>query len=115
MFAQMILLNGKKKLKLVYKMEKPIKILVAGVGGQGVVFLTDLIVEAAMFSDIPISTSEIHGLAQRGGTVTAGITIGENAFGFIEKAIKKTVHSGFEEVGLEIFRKGCLKNKIIIE
>ena len=31
------------------------------------------------------------------------------------KAIKKTVHSGFEEVGLEIFRKGCLKNKIIIE
>ena len=216
MFAQMILLNGKKKLKLVYKMEKPIKILVAGVGGQGVVFLTDLIVEAAMFSDIPVSTSEIHGLAQRGGTVTAGITIGENAFGFIEKAsvdiliglepleaqrcasflyeesisvidnnqilpfsvssgnsnypetkkfieylksnikdviyvteksggtkavhrnlfvlgklcasghfpidvsyiekaIKKTVHSGFEEVGLEIFRKGCLKNKIIIE
>jgi len=67
-------------------MEKHIKILVAGVGGQGVVFLTDLIVEAAMLANISVSTSEIHGLSQRGGTVTAGITLGENAYGFIERA-----------------------------
>ncbi len=61
------------------------KILVAGVGGQGVVFLTNLIVKAAMLADIPIATSEIHGLAQRGGSVTAGITLGEHTYGFLEK------------------------------
>ena len=62
------------------------KILVAGVGGQGVVFLTSLIVEAAMQADIAVATSEIHGLSQRGGSVTAGITIGNNSTGFLEKA-----------------------------
>jgi len=61
------------------------KILVAGVGGQGVVFLTNLIVKAAMLADIPVATSEIHGLAQRGGSVTAGITLGKHTYGFLEK------------------------------
>jgi len=67
-------------------MDKTTKILVAGVGGQGVVFLTNLIVESALQADLSVATSEIHGLSQRGGSVTAGITIGENANGFIEKA-----------------------------
>lgn len=61
------------------------KILVAGVGGQGVVFLTNLLVKAAMFANIPVATSEIHGLAQRGGSVTAGITLGAHTYGFLEK------------------------------
>jgi len=61
------------------------KILVAGVGGQGVVFLTNLLVKAAMFADIAVATSEIHGLSQRGGSVTAGITLGANTYGFLEK------------------------------
>ena len=62
------------------------KILIAGVGGQGVVYLTNLLVEAAVLADIPVATSEIHGLAQRGGSVTASLTFGENTYGFIEKA-----------------------------
>ncbi len=63
-----------------------VKILVAGVGGQGVVLFTNLLVEAALLADIPVATSEIYGLAQRGGSVTSGITLGENAYGFLEKA-----------------------------
>lgn len=66
-------------------MSNKTKIQVAGVGGQGVVFLTNLIVEAALIADIPVATSEIHGLSQRGGSVTASITLGENTYGFIEK------------------------------
>lgn len=58
------------------------KILIAGVGGQGVVYLTNIIAEAAMLSDIPVSVSEIHGLSQRGGVVTSGIGLGENCTGF---------------------------------
>ena len=67
------------------KITRPYKILVAGVGGQGVVFLTKLIVKAALLYDVPVATSEIHGLAQRGGSVSAGITLGENTFGYIER------------------------------
>jgi len=66
-------------------MDNVTKIQIAGVGGQGVVFLTNLIVEAALLSDMHVYTSEIHGLSQRGGSVTAGITIGEKSNGFIEK------------------------------
>lgn len=62
------------------------KIMIAGVGGQGVVYLTNLLVEAALIADIPVATSEIHGLSQRGGSVNAGITFGSNTFGFIEEA-----------------------------
>ena len=62
------------------------KIQIAGVGGQGVVYLTNLLVEAAMIADIPVATSEIHGLSQRGGSVTASITFGDNTYGFIEEA-----------------------------
>ena len=62
------------------------KILIAGVGGQGIVYLTNIIVEAAMQMDIPVSVSEIHGLSQRGGVVTSGIGLGEYCTGFIGKA-----------------------------
>ncbi len=62
------------------------KILIAGVGGQGIVYLSNIIVEAAMLSDIPVNVSEIHGLSQRGGVVTSGIGLGEHCTGFIGKA-----------------------------
>ncbi len=61
------------------------KILVAGVGGQGVIFLTKLLVKSALLANIPVATSEIHGLAQRGGSVTAGVTFGRHTNGFLEK------------------------------
>ena len=67
-------------------MNKNIKILIAGVGGQGIVYLSNIIVEAAMLSDIPVSVSEIHGLSQRGGIVTSGIGLGENCTGFFGTA-----------------------------
>ena len=60
--------------------------LIAGVGGQGVVYLTNMITEAALLADIPVASSEIHGLAQRRGSVVAGITFGEKTFGYIEEA-----------------------------
>ena len=63
-------------------MKNHFKILIAGVGGQGIVYLTNIIVEAAMLSEIPVSVSEIHGLSQRGGVVTAGIGLGEHCTGF---------------------------------
>lgn len=62
------------------------KIAIAGVGGQGIVYLTNIIAEAAMLSDIPVSVSEIHGLSQRGGIVTAGIGLGKYNTGFIGKS-----------------------------
>jgi len=60
------------------------KLLVAGVGGQGVIYITNLLTEAGVAADIPVASSEIHGIAQRRGSVVASVTFGENSFGFIE-------------------------------
>ena len=63
------------------------KILVAGVGGQGIVYLTNIMVEAAMRTGTPVHVSEIHGLSQRGGTVTSGIGLGAYCTGFTGTAL----------------------------
>jgi indolepyruvate ferredoxin oxidoreductase beta subunit len=45
------------------------QIIISGVGGQGVLFVTRLLAEAAIKKGLAVFTSETHGMAQRGGTV----------------------------------------------
>jgi indolepyruvate ferredoxin oxidoreductase beta subunit len=53
------------------------QIIVSGVGGQGVVFATRLLAEAAMEAGFNVLTSENHGMAMRGGTVVSHVKVGE--------------------------------------
>jgi indolepyruvate ferredoxin oxidoreductase beta subunit len=52
------------------------QILISGVGGQGVLFVTRLLAEAAIARGLPVFTCETHGMAQRGGTVVSHLKIG---------------------------------------
>jgi len=62
------------------------KLVLASVGGQGGVYLVNLLVEAAVLAGLKVGTSEIHGLSQRGGSVTASLTFGDNTYGFVDEA-----------------------------
>ena len=53
-----------------------IKIIIAGVGGQGVVFLSRLFAEVARLSGDPLISYESHGMAMRGGSVSSHLKIG---------------------------------------
>jgi indolepyruvate ferredoxin oxidoreductase beta subunit len=53
------------------------QIVISGVGGQGVLFITRLLAEAAIEKNLPVFTSETHGMAQRGGTVISHLKVGE--------------------------------------
>jgi indolepyruvate ferredoxin oxidoreductase beta subunit len=53
------------------------QILISGVGGQGVLFVTGLLAQAAINKDLPVFTSETHGMAQRGGTVVSHLKVGD--------------------------------------
>jgi len=53
------------------------QIVISGVGGQGVLFVTRLLAEAAIAKGLPVFTSETHGMAQRGGTVISHLKVGE--------------------------------------
>ena len=55
-------------------------ILVCGVGGQGTVLASKLIASAAMNLGNIAHSAETIGMAQRGGSVTSHIRIGENAY-----------------------------------
>lgn len=52
------------------------QIVISGVGGQGVLFVTRLMAEAAIRKGVPVLTSETHGMAQRGGTVISHLKVG---------------------------------------
>ena len=53
------------------------KILLCGVGGQGVLLASKIIGSAALVKGINVVMSEVHGMAQRGGVVTSNIILGE--------------------------------------
>ena len=52
------------------------QIVISGVGGQGVLFVTRLLAEAAILKGLHVFTSETHGMAQRGGTVLSHLKVG---------------------------------------
>lgn len=54
-------------------------ILLCGVGGQGTVLASKLIAAAAMAKGNTVHSAETIGMAQRGGSVTSHIRIGDNA------------------------------------
>jgi indolepyruvate ferredoxin oxidoreductase beta subunit len=52
-------------------------IMVAGVGGQGLVLATKIMAEAALRSGLDVKTNDVVGLSQRGGMVWGSARIGE--------------------------------------
>ena len=54
-------------------------ILICGVGGQGTVLASKIIAAAAMEEGSPVHSAETIGMAQRGGSVTSHVRVGENA------------------------------------
>jgi indolepyruvate ferredoxin oxidoreductase beta subunit len=52
-------------------------IIVAGVGGQGVLSVSAVIASAAMEEGLQVKQSEVHGMAQRGGAVLANLRLSD--------------------------------------
>ena len=61
------------------------KIQLIGVGGQGTIKASTIIGEAAMKKGLNVVMSEVHGMAQRGGTVVTKFKIGEAHSPLIEE------------------------------
>jgi indolepyruvate ferredoxin oxidoreductase beta subunit len=53
-----------------------LQVVLSGVGGQGILFLSRLLAEAAIAGGFPVLTSETHGMAQRGGVVVSHLKVG---------------------------------------
>lgn len=55
-------------------------IVILGVGGQGLMTLLRVLSEAASGGGFDVKTSELHGLSQRGGSVSVHIRFGERVW-----------------------------------
>ena len=53
-------------------------IMIVGVGGQGTLLTSRIIGKAALAADMDVKISEVHGMAQRGGSVVTFVRFGEN-------------------------------------
>jgi indolepyruvate ferredoxin oxidoreductase beta subunit len=51
-----------------------------GVGGQGILLAAQITARAALINGFDVKTNEVHGMAQRGGSVLAQIRFGEKVF-----------------------------------
>ncbi|MGI5853578.1 MAG: indolepyruvate oxidoreductase subunit beta [Bacillota bacterium] len=54
-----------------------ISILLVGVGGQGTILASKILTEVAMRQGYDVKMTEIHGMAQRGGSVVTQVRMGE--------------------------------------
>lgn len=61
-------------------MLKPVDVLMVGVGGQGTILASKVLAQAAQESGYDIKVSEIHGMAQRGGSVVTQVRLGEKVY-----------------------------------
>lgn len=58
-------------------MKTPTNVSLVGVGGQGILLTSEILARAAARSGFDVKKSEIHGMSQRGGSVSSQVRFGE--------------------------------------
>jgi indolepyruvate ferredoxin oxidoreductase beta subunit len=82
---------------------KEFNVVLAGVGGQGIILVAEILGTAAVKEGLNVRVSEIHGMAQRGGAVVSHVRIGE-------KVLAPTVLEGQADVLLGFEPLETLRN-----
>jgi len=82
---------------------KEFNIVLAGVGGQGILLAAEVLGTAAVKEGLNVRVSELHGMAQRGGAVVSNVRIGE-------KVLAPTVLEGQADVLLGFEPLETLRN-----
>jgi indolepyruvate ferredoxin oxidoreductase beta subunit len=59
---------------------KPTNVVIAGLGGQGVLKASDILADVAFSAGLDVKKSELHGMSQRGGSVSSDVRFGQHVF-----------------------------------
>lgn len=57
---------------------KTVNVSLVGVGGQGIILTADILAKTAALAGMQVKKSEIHGMAQRGGSVSSQVRFGDS-------------------------------------
>ncbi|AGL00913.1 indolepyruvate oxidoreductase subunit beta [Desulfoscipio gibsoniae] len=77
-------------------MKNKIDFMLAGVGGQGTILASDILVEVGLKLGYDAKKSEVHGMSQRGGTVESHVRWGEKVYSPVVERGKLDYLIGFE-------------------
>lgn len=77
---------------------KRINIMIVGVGGQGTLLASRVIGNVAINSSYDVKLSEIHGMAQRGGSVITNVKLAERVYSPIIEQGEADIILAFEEL-----------------
>jgi indolepyruvate ferredoxin oxidoreductase beta subunit len=59
---------------------QPTNVVIAGLGGQGVLKASAILADVAFSAGLDVKKSELHGMSQRGGSVSSDVRFGERVF-----------------------------------
>ncbi|MDR2849241.1 MAG: indolepyruvate oxidoreductase subunit beta [Verrucomicrobiota bacterium] len=60
--------------------DKAFNVSLVGVGGQGILLTSDILAKTAALAGLDVKKSEIHGMAQRGGSVISQVRFGAKVY-----------------------------------
>lgn len=89
-------------------------VLMVGVGGQGIILASDILAEVALLENLDVKKSEIHGMAQRGGSVESHIKFGENVYSPIISDYMADIIVSFEHMEFLRYMKKVTEKTILI-
>ena len=79
-------------------MKDQINFLLAGVGGQGTILASDVLVTVALAAGLQAKQAEVHGMSQRGGSVVSHVRWGRVVYAPLAGAGEIDVLLAFEKV-----------------
>ncbi|MDR3210738.1 MAG: indolepyruvate oxidoreductase subunit beta [Planctomycetota bacterium] len=79
-------------------MPETTNIIIAGVGGQGVLLISSVLARAALLAGHDVKTNEVHGMAQRGGSVVAEVRYGTKVFSPLVEPETANLIASLEEI-----------------
>jgi len=81
---------------MVVIMDKVMNLFLCGVGGQGILLASEIISSACMHAGFDVKQSEVHGMAQRGGSVISHIRFGKKVYSPLIEAGDADIVVSFE-------------------
>ena len=73
-------------------------VIMVGVGGQGIILASELLSEAALLAGYDVRKSEVHGMAQRGGSVSSHVRFGKKVLSPLIELGQADIMLAFEKV-----------------
>lgn len=73
-------------------------VLICGVGGQGILLASEILSDVALLAGLDVKKSEVHGMAQRGGSVVSHVRMGPEVHGSLIQRGHADVLLAFEKL-----------------